>query len=79
MRLPCGINGKTSAKPTPAYDKPSDFHESDKVRSMMNRLDVEKGRLSGKPGSLFLVIAGIVYREAILPPSCPTFVIGHPS
>jgi hypothetical protein len=45
---------------------------------MVNRLPVEHGRPSGKPESLFLVIPDIFYRESILPPSCPTFVIGHP-
>jgi len=35
--------------------------------------------LHGKSGSLFLVIPDSVHRESILPPSCPTCVIGHPS
>ncbi len=33
---------------------------------MVNGLRVENGRPSGKPGSLFLVIPDIVYRESLL-------------
>ena len=34
----------------------SELYAPDRVRSMGNRLHVETGRPSGKPGSLFLVI-----------------------
>jgi hypothetical protein len=67
MRPPCGKNGKTFVKPTPVNDKKSEFHESDTVRSMVNRLDVEKGRPSGKPGSFCSGIPDMCDQES--PPS----------
>ena len=52
----------------PVNDKKSEFHESDTVRSMGNRLDVEKRRPSGKPGSFCSGIPDLCDQES-LPPS----------